>query len=172
MISSALTLRLAQPRDALAIALMSRDLVEQGLEWSYRAARIRRLIADPDTLVLVAWQQGLAGFAVMQFLDERAHLALMAVRPESQRRGVGRQMLQWLLKSAAAAGIASLHLELRADNRTAMAFYRALGFSATVRVQGYYQGREAAIRMLRLLRPPAEPPADWQALMVRRLRPD
>ena len=36
------------------MAQMSRDLIETGLGWTYDAAKIARLIANPDTLALVA----------------------------------------------------------------------------------------------------------------------
>jgi len=35
---------------------------------------------------------------------------------------------------------------------SAYTFYRALGFSETIRVPGYYRGRESALRMIRMLR--------------------
>jgi ribosomal protein S18 acetylase RimI-like enzyme len=47
--------------------------------------------------------------------------------------------------------MASIHVELRASNAAAFAFYRAMGFAPTLRVAGYYKGRESAVRMLRLL---------------------
>jgi len=50
------------------------------------------------------------------------------------------------------AGIASLHVELRAGNAPARALYRAAGFGETLRIEGYYRGRETAVRMLRQLR--------------------
>jgi ribosomal-protein-alanine N-acetyltransferase len=78
----------------------------------------------------------------------------MAVRPSAQRRGVARRMTSWLVESALIAGIASIHLELRAQNRAAYAFYRSVGFGETLRLPGYYRGRETAIRMVRLLRAP------------------
>ncbi len=93
-----------------------------------------------------------AGFAVMKFDDERAHLVLLAVRPARQRSGIARRLIQWLLESAVVAGMASIHVELRASNAAAFAFYRAMGFAPTVRLAGYYKGRESAVRMLRLLR--------------------
>jgi hypothetical protein len=37
-----------------------------------------------------------------------------------------------------------------------------MGFSESVRVPGYYRGREAALRMLRVLRVPGPPPFIWQ----------
>ena len=149
--------------DAQAIATLSRDLIECGLGWEYRAERIRELIAAPDTVTLVARDgDRMMGFAIMSFGDEYAHLVLMAVRPAGQRRGIARRMTQWLIETAATAGIASIHLELRARNKDGFAFYRALGFSETLRLPGYYRGRETAIRMIRLLRPPCAVAPAWK----------
>jgi ribosomal protein S18 acetylase RimI-like enzyme len=153
MTAAAITLRLAQAQDAPALAMMSRDLVEHGLDWRYRPSHIGRLIADRDTITLVACDQGRRiGFAIMAFSDEHAHLVLLAVKPSHRRLGIGRRMMDWLLRSALTAGIASLHLELRANNDGARAFYRTLGFSETIVLDGYYDHREAALRMLRVLR--------------------
>jgi ribosomal-protein-alanine N-acetyltransferase len=161
--SQDITLQLAARSDAQTIAAMSRDLIECGLGWEYRPERIRGLIADRDTVTLVARDGELAmGFAIMSFGDERAHLVLMAVRPAGQRRGIARRMTQWLTESAATAGVASIHLELRAQNKDAYAFYRALGFDETLRLPGYYRGRETAVRMIRVLRSPNLAPEPWR----------
>ncbi len=107
----------ASVRDAQALAAMSRDLIEAGLGWDYRRERIARMIADADTVTLVA-RDGLriSGFAAMTFGDERAHLVLLAVRPSHQRRGIARRLVDWLVESAMTAGVASIHVELRASN--------------------------------------------------------
>jgi len=158
-----IAIRLATPRDAQAIALMSRDLVESGLGWKYDAARMLQAIRAPDTLAPLAIERGrIAGFALMEFGEERAHLALLAVRPAERRRGVGRLLVEWLVASARVAGIASLHLELRAGNVAARGFYRALGFDETIVVPGYYRGREAALRMIRVLRAAGPVPYTWR----------
>jgi ribosomal-protein-alanine N-acetyltransferase len=163
MTSQSVTLRLAEPRDAQAIALMSRDLVEAGLGWKYDAPRIQRAIRERDTVALVACDRNnVVGFAIMEFGDERAHLVLLAVHPSQRRCGVGRRLLEWVLESAKTAGIGSVHLELRERNEAARAFYRAMGFSESVLVPGYYRGREAALRMLRVLRAPGPPLYVWQ----------
>ncbi|HEX8012183.1 MAG TPA: GNAT family N-acetyltransferase [Casimicrobiaceae bacterium] len=153
--SQDITLQLAVRSDAQAIAAMSRDLIESDLGWEYRPERIRALMADRDVVTLVARDgDRVMGFAIMSFGDEHAHLVLMAVRPAGQRRGIARRMTQWLLETAATAGVSSIHLELRAQNKDAYAFYRALGFAETLRLPGYYRGRETAVRMIRILRPP------------------
>jgi len=163
MSQSAITVRLAMPRDAHAIAVMSREHIEQGLPWKYDPARISAAIRQRDTNVLTAVDRtALAGFAMMEYGDERAHLVLLAVRPTHRRRGIGRRLFDWLLESALTAGMESVHLELRAGNEAARRFYRALGFSETIMIPRYYGGTEAAMRMIRLLRVTAAPAAAWQ----------
>lgn len=153
-------LRLARDADAGTIARMARELVEAGLTPRYSTARIARHIADRDTVTLVAeaadGRGGLQGFALMAFGEERAHLVLLAVRPDSRRRGIARGLLQWLLDSAGTAGMESVTLELRADNAPALAFYRALGFEPTLLLPGYYEGEVDARRMVRILRTPGQ----------------
>ena len=156
-------LSFAGVRDAQALAAMARDLIEAGLGWEYRRERIARMIGDADTVTLVARDSlRIAGFAAMTFADERAHLVLLAVRPSHQRRGIARRLVDWLVESAMTAGIASIHVELRASNFAAFAFYRAAGFAETLRVPGYYRGRETAVRMIRMLRVPGAATQPWR----------
>jgi len=153
--------------DAQTLALMSRDLIESGLGWAYRRDRIARLIGNPDVAAIVARDgDHPVGFAIMTFGDERAHLVLLAVRPTHRRRGIARRLLEWQVDSALTAGMASLHVELRVANVSAYALYRAAGFAETLRVPGYYAGRETAVRMMRLLRAPevAAPAWRWPTL--------
>ena len=173
MTPRAITIRLAEPRDAQPIALMSRDFIEAGLGWKYDAGRVLRAIRDRETLAVVACESGkgaargaISGFAIMELGDERAHLVLLAVRPSHRRLGIGQRMLDWLLESARVAGMASVHLELRSVNEAARRFYRAMGFYETVLVPGYYRSgegrKEGALRMLRVLRAPGPAPYTWR----------
>ncbi len=149
-----LELKLARRADARRIALMSRDLVEAGLPWSWTPQRVAHAIREPETAVLTAWTQGrLAGFAIMQFSAERAHLNLLAVDPVHRRLGLGRRLLAWLEKTARTGGLSCISLEVRATNGSAQAFYRRLGYRAIASIPGYYAGRETAIRMRRDLSP-------------------
>jgi ribosomal protein S18 acetylase RimI-like enzyme len=155
------TLRLATPADAREIAEMSRDLIEQGLTWSWTPARVQHFIMGSDSSVVVARRErrrapstaisGVAAFAIMHFGDDVAHLNLLAVAPEYRRQGLGRQLMDWLTLTAVEAGVFNINLELRTQNAEARAFYVSLGFAEQGVVQGYYQGREAALRMSRRL---------------------
>jgi ribosomal protein S18 acetylase RimI-like enzyme len=143
---------LAAPRDAQRIAALSRHLIEDGLRPTWPADRVLCHIKRTDSVVLTARFQGpltvqLAGFAIMQFGDDRAHLNLLAVDSGHQRRGLGRRLMGWLHDSALVAGTFELGLELRANNVGARRFYESLGYKAGALIPGYYQGLEDAQRM-------------------------
>ena len=122
-------LRLASPPDAYPIALMSRDLIETGLRgWAWDPQRVTRAIRAKHINVLVAAvHEHMVGFAIMDYGDTQAHLSLLAVTPSHQRCGIGRRMMAWFEESALVAGIATINLELRANNYAAHDFYRELG---------------------------------------------
>jgi [ribosomal protein S18]-alanine N-acetyltransferase len=146
------TLGLARAVDACEIAEMSRELIEQGLTWSWTVARVQRSIAGIDSSVVVARREHrIAAFAIMHFGDDVAHLNLLAVAPEHRRQGLGRQLMDWLTATAIEAGVFRIDLELRAKNEEAQVFYEKLGFDRLGVVRNYYQGREAALRMSRRL---------------------
>jgi ribosomal protein S18 acetylase RimI-like enzyme len=143
---------LARAGDAREIAEMSRDLIEQGLTWSWTPARVQHFISGPESSVVVARrEQRIAAFAIMHFGDDVAHLNLLAVAPEHRRQGLGSQLMDWLTKTALEAGVFRINLELRTNNEGAKIFYSRMGFEQLGIVQGYYQGREAALRMSRRL---------------------
>ena len=144
---------LAVASDALPIAQLSRDTIEQGLSWSWTPRRVMRSVKDCATNVVVAREAGrLLGFAILKYADDEAHLLLLAVQPARRREGVGSALLAWLETTVEVAGIASVTLEARADNRAARDFYAAHGFREIGRRDGYYEGVEDAVRMRKQFR--------------------
>jgi [ribosomal protein S18]-alanine N-acetyltransferase len=145
-------LGLARSTDAREIAEMSRDLIEHGLTWSWTPARVQHFISGSDSTVIVARRERrIAAFAIMHCGDEVAHLNLLAVATVHRRLGLGSQLMNWLVETAVTAGVFRINLELRTHNEAARVFYEALGFEKLGVVPGYYQGREAALRMSRRL---------------------
>ncbi|HUQ53574.1 MAG TPA: ribosomal protein S18-alanine N-acetyltransferase [Gammaproteobacteria bacterium] len=139
---------MAHTDDVAAIAAMSCQLIEHGLAWSWNEERVERCLRNRDCVVLAARdRRRVIGFAIMEFYAIHAHLNLLAVQPGNRRQGTGRQLLEWLEASARTAGIFTVHLEVRANNVGAQAFYEKLGFRATGRKVAYYDGREDAVRM-------------------------
>ena len=124
-----IAISLARYTDSHEIAEMSRVLIEHGLPWSWRPGRIAREIAAPNKNVTVAREaSSLAGFGIMEYLDDHAYLVLFAVRPSSQRQGLGSALLQWLEVSAAVAGVERILVEARRSNIGGRSFYSEHGY--------------------------------------------
>jgi ribosomal-protein-alanine N-acetyltransferase len=139
--------------DAPLLAAMSQAHVETGLKPAWGPGRIRWHVRDAESVVLTARREAMvAGFAIMRYGEDVAHLNLLAVDPAHRRRGVARSLVRWLEETALTAGTFIIGLELRAGNEPARALYRALGYHELGQIPGYYQGLESAIRMVRDVR--------------------
>jgi ribosomal-protein-alanine N-acetyltransferase len=131
---------------------MSRDLIENGLQWSWTTSRVAASLQKSDTIVVVARApSGIAGFGIMRYGAEQAHLDLLGVGHDHRRAGLGRRLVEWLEKPALVAGISTVFLEVREQNQPARAFYERLGYRQLARIDRYYQDRESAMRMAREL---------------------
>ena len=136
---------------------MSRDHIERGLGWRWRAPAIEHLIASPNTVVLCArvpttLGKVIVGFGIMQYALEEAHLILLAVLPRMRRRGLARELLTWLEETADVGGIRKIELEVRERNSGARKFYRKQGYISGPSIPRYYDGLETAVRMAKKLR--------------------
>lgn len=148
--NSRISIEFANPRDALMVAEMSREYIEAGLGWSWRPERVLKSIRNPDAVVIKARvRSACAGFAIMRFGWQEAHLDLIGVEARFRRTGVGTALLSWLEESALTAGISIIRLELRETNRDALKFYERRGYKRVRRIRGYYHGHETAIELAR-----------------------
>jgi len=139
---------LAQPADASRIALLSRAAIEYGLAWSWTPQRVLKSVQDLATNAIVAREgNDLLGFAIMKYGDSEAHLLLLAVDFARRRLGVASALLGWLELTVRTAGIESIRVEVRAENRAARAFYRKHGFEQVRVLRGYYQRVDDAVVM-------------------------
>ena len=92
----------------------------------------------------------MVAFAITQVVLDEASLFNIAVDPDFQRRGYGRQLLQHLIDELIKRNVLTLWLEVRASNLPAIALYEQLGFNQVSRRPNYYptaSGREDAILM-------------------------
>lgn len=90
---------------------------------------------------------GLAGYAVVAYLVDEAHLLNICVSRQQRRSGLARCLLRQLMSEAAADGMTRVLLEVRESNRAAADLYLAEGFAEIGRRPGYYPssaGREDA----------------------------
>jgi [ribosomal protein S18]-alanine N-acetyltransferase len=97
------------------------------------------------------------GFAILRVLVDDAELLLIAVDPLQRRNGCATLLLNALIERMREIGKSPLHLEVRAGNLGAIAFYQARKFNRTGARKNYYpngvlgHAREDAVLMQRVL---------------------
>jgi [ribosomal protein S18]-alanine N-acetyltransferase len=101
--------------------------------------------ASPRRIALAAVEPAggkLLGFAVAILMPPQSELETIAVAGESQRRGIGRTLLNALAAQLGREEIEEFWLEVRESNRAALALYRFAGFAQTGRRKNYYRDPE------------------------------
>lgn len=103
--------------------------------------------------VIGAGATGLAGYALILFRrgSRVARLYSIAVDPEARGRGLGRRLMEAAVDLARQRGADLLRLEVRVDNPSAIALYRALGFHDFATRRDYYDDGTDALRFEKAL---------------------
>ncbi|WP_432201437.1 GNAT family acetyltransferase [Erythrobacter sp. W53] len=98
-------------------------------------------VALADDMFWVAENEGgkVVGTIMARWDGHRGWLYTVAVDPELQRAGVGRQMVDHALAELRERGCSKVNLQIRAGNEPVAAFYRDLGFVIEDRIS---MGRE------------------------------
>ena len=109
------------------------------------------LASGYDAWVLRGPDGGLAGYFLLMYALDEAHLLDVAVAAPLHGRGVGRYLLDRITDRARAERMESILLEVRPTNARALQVYQRYGYVEIGRRKGYYpahQGRrEDAIVM-------------------------
>jgi len=97
----------------------------------------------------------IAGYSVVMIGAGEAHLLNLSIAAGWQRRGLGRELLGYVLKLALGEKAERILLEVRQSNTAAQALYAGSGFSRVAVRRDYYpaqHGREDAVTMELALR--------------------
>lgn len=140
----------AAPERAAVIAELHRLLFDEA--WS--AKSIAELLEDPGSTSLVA-QGGIPprviGFVLGRIAADEAEVLTIGVAPWALRMGIGRRMVEGLIRAVRRAEVRQLHLEVAEDNHPALTLYHRLGFVEIGRRKAYYAvkcgGRVDALRL-------------------------
>jgi len=152
---SGLTIREALSTDIDALMLIEADrFVSDRLSRRSLAALAKRRSA----CMLVASRGGRPiGYAVLLIRrgGRSARLYSIAVAKEEAGRGIGARLVVAAEGAAQARGARRLHLEVRADNPSAVSFYERLGYEPAGQRPGYYGDGMTALLFARHLSDPA-----------------
>jgi ribosomal protein S18 acetylase RimI-like enzyme len=148
---------LSGPRDAVAADLPGLLMLEAGFPGDRLSARqYRHHIGNPAARLRVMIDEArvvASSLCLFRRGSRRARLYSIVVDPALRGQGLGAALLADAEAGARARGCDRLRLEVRADNRAAIALYGKAGFEPFDRVPGYYQDGAEALRMEKRLAP-------------------
>lgn len=104
-------------------------------------AAIKSLLEHPASTSLIAIggdPKTVVGFVIGQLAADEAEILSIGVTPDWQRSGLGKRLVEGLIRAAKRGEAKRLYLEVAEDNVAALALYRGLGFAETGRRKGYY----------------------------------
>jgi len=92
------------------------------------------------------------GYGGMWSISDEAHIVTLAVQGAFRRQGVGRRLLEALIKEARRRHAERVTLEVRVGNQAAQHLYTAFGFRTVAFRREYYpdNGEDAAVMALEL----------------------
>ncbi|MDQ6647003.1 MAG: GNAT family N-acetyltransferase [Pseudomonadota bacterium] len=120
-----------------------------------RAQYRRHLVSDTALVLIAGTRPQWLGSAVLFFRtrSQTARLYSLATDPDARGRGVGRALLDAVIAAARQRDCHALRLEVRTDNRAAIALYEQAGFCRTGSYSQYYEdGADAWRYALPLIR--------------------
>lgn len=109
--------------------------------WS-RANFVDSLASGYDAWVVRDQPGKLAGYFLLMYACDEAHLLDVAVAADRQGEGLGRWLLDRAVQRARQHGTQSILLEVRPSNERALQVYRKYGFTEIGRRKGYYPAHE------------------------------
>ena len=104
---------------------------------------------NPATVFLTVRDEdgNLVGYGGVWFMYDEGNITNLAVAPARRRAGLGRRILEELIRLCRREGMESVTLEVRAGNAPAIALYQSAGFQPCGLRKRYYQRKEDAVIM-------------------------
>lgn len=129
-------LRLMEYSDISAVAALERECFSDA--WSENM--IREELCNEFCDMYVAEEDGrVAGYAGVQIILDEGYITNVAVSAASRRRGIGRALVERLVKTARERSLAFITLEVRRSNLAAISLYESFGFKLEGVRAGYYR---------------------------------
>jgi len=92
-------------------------------------------------------EEKLMGYICPRLLFDEGHILNVAVNRDFRGCGVGRLMVERVLRDCREGGADTVYLEVRPSNHAAISLYRQLGFVETGIRRNYYENGEDALLM-------------------------
>jgi ribosomal-protein-alanine N-acetyltransferase len=107
------------------------------------------LANDISKLFVYEKDKEIIGYAVVTVIFDEAHLDNLAVSLENRKKGIGKQLVSYILRYLKDIEIHKITLEVRKSNTAAINLYKSLGFAIEGVRKNYYKNQEDAYIMWR-----------------------
>lgn len=105
---------------------------------AWTAAELAWMLEPPGLAFVAEGANQPAGFVLARAVGDEAEILALAVAPHSRRMGVGTRLLGALIEALTEHAVATIYLEVAADNAAALRLYAGAGFEESGRRRGYY----------------------------------
>ena len=105
------------------------------------------LLAYPKGFLVAESKGEIVGYIIGSLVDGQARIVSMAVSRRWRRKGIGKAMLNQVLRWFNETGFDEVRLEVRPDNAAALGLYEVMGFSRERVIPDYYETGFPAIVM-------------------------
>lgn len=124
-----------------------------------------RIFSDCIRVGYYCWigmqQQTTIGHAVISVIGDESHMLNLSIARAHQRKGYGRQFVEFLVHEACKYKAQTMLLEVRPSNAVAINCYNGAGFNEIGCRKDYYPavgGREDALLLAKHISPPTDTP--------------
>jgi len=147
MMMSKIVFRRMVEKDLEKVAEIERQIFSD--PWSYNAFKTD-LANDMAFPVIAELENLVIGYANLYIVAGEVQVGNFAIAPGYRNRGIGKKLMNEILRIAAEGKCDSIFLEVRESNEPAKALYTSFGFKSTGLRRNYYSNpRESAIIMVR-----------------------
>ncbi len=93
---------------------------------------------NPNQAWLLFVQNQAIGYACVQIIGDEGELQLLGIHPQSRGMGLGKSLLEHVLREVKAREVSRVFLEVRASNTVARRLYAQAGFRESGLRKAYY----------------------------------
>lgn len=132
------------------------DLEDRGFKTdNFSPGQFKYLLTRANsTVLIIEFNKKVAGEAIILWRKGRkvARLYNIVIDPTLQGKGLGAKLLEGCEREALRKNYKVISLEVRTDNKNAIAFYNNHGYRITEKLPRYYSGKASGYRMIKDLR--------------------
>ena len=120
------------------------EIHRQSFDTSWNAQSFQELLNKPTTRLFVAREgEVMRALVMVALVMPECEVLTIATAPQARRRGIGRGLLDHVVRAVSHEGASEVHLEVATDNIAAIGLYEAMGFQKAGLRKAYYDRRPA-----------------------------